>query len=60
MKSIISKHNFKILNDDKPGNPRKFNCRDRNKCPLNGNYLKENIIYKGIITLEQPGYKEKF
>ena len=39
--------------------PSKSNCRDKNECPLNGNCLEENIIYKGINTCEQPGYKEK-
>ena len=59
MKSIINKHNFEILNNNKPDNPSKCNCRDRNECLLNGNCLQKNIIYKGIITREQPGYKEK-
>ena len=46
---IISAHNKKVLNDpiDPNNNNEKLcNCRIKNECPLNGNCLVKEVIYK--------------
>ena len=46
--SIISSHNKKILNANDPGEPneRSCNCQKKNSCPLNGNCLDKELIYR--------------
>ena len=34
-------------------------CRNKNNCPLDGNYLTPNIIYEAQITSNQLYYKQK-
>ena len=41
MKSVIQKHNSKILEDPKPTNNKTCNCRQKSDCPLNQNCLSE-------------------
>ena len=49
IKRIITRHNLKILNyNDNKQNDR-FNCRDWDRCPLKGNYLLSNVLYKAIV-----------
>ena len=51
MSSIISSHNAKILNDDTQSNhQKKCNCRKPDECPLDGNCLAENIVYKAAVS----------
>ena len=50
MSSIISSHNKKILNKDNTPltaeNEKKCNCQKKNNCPMNGNCLDKEVIYK--------------
>ena len=60
IKRIIQSHNTNIIN--KPINPdtnSKCNCRQKNSCPLDGNCLAENIVYKATITTDNQNYKLK-
>ena len=41
MKSVIQKHNSKILEDPKPTNNKTCNSRQKSDCPLNQNCLSE-------------------
>ena len=51
MKSIISKHNKKILNSTPPSPiKRTCNCRDRDNCPLNNQCLSSAIVYNANLT----------
>ena len=46
---IISAHNKKVLNhptDTNNENEKLCNCRRKNECPLNGNCLEKEVIYK--------------
>ena len=53
MKRIIQSHNKKISKiPNNPNNNRKCNCRQKNSCPLNGNCLAQNVIYKATITTD--------
>ena len=45
MKKIISRDNSEILDENDNQNDR-CNCRVRTRCPLKGNCLIENVIYK--------------
>ena len=60
IKRIIQSHNTNIIN--KPTNQdtnNKCNCRQKNSCPLDGNCLAENIVYKATITTDNQNYKLK-
>ena len=48
MKSIISKHNKSILSP-KTSEVKLCNCRNRDKCPLDGQCLQKAIIYKATV-----------
>ena len=49
MSSFISSHNKKLLNS-RTGNIKPFNCRKKDECPLNGQCLAQNIVYKCIAS----------
>ena len=51
MKTIVNKHNTRILNKDKMNNNKSYcNCRIKESCPLPGNCMISNIIYKAEIS----------
>ena len=51
MANIIKNHNQKILNEnDEASNEKKYNCRNKNLCPLDGACLTKNIIYEATVT----------
>ena len=52
IKSIISKHNKALLSkQETPKTAQSCNCRDKKKCPMNGNCLERAIVYKATIAL---------
>ena len=53
IKSVIAKHNKKVLSDEAiPENKRTCNCprNNRDRCPLDGECLSESIVYKANVT----------
>ena len=56
MKNIINSHNRKILKKKKKLLEKYCNCRERSKCPFNGECLNKGI-YKATICYKN-GYKE--
>ena len=54
MRSSIMKHNADILSNQKkqpiPPKNSSCNCRNKNECPLPGNCLATNVIYKAVVT----------
>ena len=54
MKQIINQHNAKILEpkEDKNQEERTCNCRDKKSCPLDGNCLKQCVVYQATVTTE--------
>ena len=54
LKSQISKHNFKILKDQEaPSDRRGCNCRrSMGPCPLGGNCLTDNLVYRAEVIDE--------
>ena len=60
MGRIIKSHNEKVLqhqNQEETPDNRSCNCMRPSECPLNGNCLVENIIYKA--TISSPGIANK-
>ena len=56
IKSKISTHKKKALN--KPNqNAWKCNCINKNTCPLNGNCLLKNVLYKATIKSDKKNYQ---
>ena len=47
--SNVKSHNNKILGK-KSSDEKRCNCRDKEKCPLQGNCLIDSVIYRGNIT----------
>jgi hypothetical protein len=53
MKKYISRHNAKILrNEDTDTNTRTCNCRASRECPLNGQCLQKNIVYRADVDCD--------
>ena len=59
IKSKISTHNKKVLNKPVNQNAQKFNCINKNTCPLKGNCLLKNILYVAIIKSDKKNYQPK-
>ena len=49
MKDIIRKHNSKILSPAPESNQPTCNCRTPTSCPLDGNCLATDIVYKATV-----------
>ena len=58
MKAVISSHNINILPHDHDATtahlqqPRTYNCKNRSKCPLQENCVKENVVYQATVATE--------
>ena len=48
--AIISSHNTKVLKPDPDPNTRTCSCRNKQQCPLGGNFLAECIVYQTTVT----------
>ena len=59
IKSQISTLNKIILNKPVNQNTWKSNCINKNTCPLNGNYLLENIPYIATIKSDKKNYQPR-
>ena len=59
MGSIINSHNKKILEDNKPLQRGGCNCRNKERCPLNGECLTDNLMYEGTVSSSEPNYPDK-
>ena len=54
MANIIKQHNNKIINKEFKKEVRPCNCRNKQNCPLGGNCLATNIVYKAdVVTSEK-------
>ena len=49
MSSFISSHNKKLLNSH-TGHTKPCNCGKKDECPLNGQCLAQDIVYKCIAS----------
>ena len=54
LKKIISSHNAKILQKSEKQAERSCNCVQKEKCPLNGECLTDNLIYQASVVTAQP------
>ena len=58
MKAVISSHNKNMLAQDHGATAapsqqqRTCNCKNRPKCPLQGNCVKENVVYQATVATE--------
>ena len=52
MKSLINRHNAKILQAEAPTEAKGCNCRKNSACPLNGAWLTESLVYKATVLAE--------
>ena len=51
LKQIINNHNKSILNkQDNKNKEQLCNCRDKSKCPLDGDCLQEGLVYQATVT----------
>ena len=50
MQQIIKAHNSKILKSNQSTNQKSCNCWQKNNCPLRGNCLVNDIVYKAKVT----------
>ena len=52
MKSLINRHNAKILQAEAPTEAKGCNCRKNSTCPLNRACLTESLVYKETVLAE--------
>ena len=50
MQQIIKAYNSKILKSNQSTNEKSCNCRQKSNCPLRGNCLVNDIVYKAKVT----------
>ena len=58
MKTIIINHNKNILGKKPLINASTCNCRNKEGCPLNGQYQIGEVVHEGTLSSNQPNYKE--
>ena len=67
-KQIIDNHNKRILNsfqhtddiEDNTTHSKTCNCRQKNKCPLNGNCLQSSVIYQATVIRTDNNTSETY
>ena len=59
MKKIITNHNKNILGKTPSISKSNCNCRNKEACPLNGQYQTRKVVYESTLSSNQPNYKEK-
>ena len=47
--NMIKLHNNRILSDEKTQDQLKFNCQQKDTCPLEGHCLNKELIYRYIL-----------
>ena len=60
--TVINSHNRKILGETKPLEKDGCNCERgayRGNCPVNGECLTKNVLYRATVTSNLPNYGEK-
>ena len=60
MKSIINSHNKSILQAEPTSTGNKCNCTRKKICPLSGDCLASNIVYKGEIYPENANTSKTY
>ena len=50
MSSFMSFHNKELLNS-RTGDIKPCHCRNKDECPLNGQCLAQDIVYKCIVSI---------
>ena len=54
IKSIISNHNKRILEESVTTEEKPCNCRDTSNCPMNGRCNVKTIVYTATVTPQEP------
>ena len=54
VKSTIDAHNKKILKIDDKTETKPCNCRNKEKCPLDGKCREKELVYQATITATEP------
>ena len=56
----IKSHNQKIIKANETVQNKKCNCRNKDQCPLQGNCLIENIVYRANITTTNKKHESNY
>ena len=59
IKAILNSHNRKIIDGEPEPEAKTCNCRRANECPLNGNCLVKNVIYKAEVATTENSSENK-
>ena len=59
LQTIINSHNRKVLSSAETRNEETCNCKVKENCPLQGNCLTANNLYKATLSSSIPGYGTK-
>ena len=54
MKTIINNHNKNILGMKPSISTSTSNCRNKEACPLNGQFQTGEVVYEGTLSSNQP------
>ena len=58
-KTKINAHNREILQNTPSKNAKHSNCQQKENCPMNGDCLKESLVYYATISCNDKNYKPK-
>ena len=59
IKTKIKAHNRVILQNSPSKNTKRCNCQQKENCPMNGDCLKESLVYYATISCNDKNYKLK-
>ena len=56
----VKSHNHNVIEPKDRCNVDKCNCRNKNECPLKGNCLIKNVVYRGNITTANKKHENNY
>ena len=59
IKTKINAPNRIILRNTSSKNAKRCNCQQKENCPMNGDCLKESLVYYATISCNDKNYKPK-
>ena len=59
-KTVISRHNHRLLKRNPTKKPLQRNCQKPDECPLDGKCKLDNIVYKAMVTTTDDGNTKEY
>ena len=56
----MQKHSNKLLHKTEEPKPKTCNCKNKDKCPIDNNYLEECVMYKATVLNNNNGTEVEY